>query len=223
MRASVVIFAAAIAASSAQAFVMTDVVTVPTYEVPPRGDGEVSLLLYEGGGINTRLILCPFRSFTIGGSFSVDRLVGSGDVSVRDPQICLRWNILAPERFVLPLTIGYDGQFYQVDSARVQHGLYLVSSVRFVPDTMTMDFGVSTGRLSSGGNFHAFLGARFRIGDVLSLNMEAVGNAEVLQVNAGCTVVLAYHLTLDLILNSVLPDRDPVDRQLRINFFSRLF
>jgi len=223
MKKRVIVGMFVVAVSSAHSFVMTDVVTVPTYEVPSRGDGQVSLLLYEGGGVNTRLILCPFRSFTIGGSFGVDRLIGTGDVAVRDPQICLRWNVLAAERFALPLSIGYDGQLYQVDTARVQHGLYAVSAVRFVPDTVVLDFGLSTGRLSGEADLHAFLGARFMIGQVLSLTIEAVGTTDVMQVNAGCTIALAEYLTVDLILNSVLPDRDPIDRQLRINFFSRLF
>jgi len=212
-----------VAVSSAYAFVMTDVITAPTYEVPGRGDGQVSLLLYEGGGINTRLILCPFQSFTIGGSLSVDHFIGTGDVTVRDPQICVRWNILSADRFALPLSIGYDGQWYQVDDSQVQHGLYAVSAVRFVPGTVVLDFGLSTGRLSGGAALHAFLGTRFMIAQVLSLTVEAVGNTDAMQVNAGCTIALAEYLTLDLILNSVLPDRDPIDRRLRINFFSRLF
>jgi hypothetical protein len=155
----------------------TSLIDIPSASVLDRGNFSVKTRFYSGGGVLTNVEVGVLDPLTLGASFMVDNLIGSGDnVKMIKPEMQIKFRFYDGGYYIPALALGYDGQGYFYDRRREEYmqkgkGLYIVGTKEMIfPNLMThIGFNIPD---YNDGYLYSFLGFNYNLEDKINLMME---------------------------------------------------
>ena len=197
----------------------------PTADILDAGTYSTSFRLYSEGGLQSRLLVGPFRRVNLGLTFDMQHLIGSGSPHMINPAIEFKVRAFDGTDILPALALGYDGQGY-LYQASTKHflddrrGLYFVGSHEILLPDLEVHAGVNCPDVEDAKAF-GFIGSTYRLTNAFAflLEYDNIRDAPTNRVNIGGRFWVTPSFNVDLAARNVGRDAvDGAERILRLNY-----
>lgn len=204
---------------------MIEAVDVPTSDVLDAGTYATNFRLYSQGGLQSRLLIGPFRRVNLGITFDVQRLIGGGSPHMINPAIEFKVRAFDGTDALPALALGYDGQGYLYQESTKhflddRRGFFAVVSHEILLPDLELHAGVNVPDTDD-PKVYGFLGSTYRITTAFAFLVEYdnIRNAPGNRVNIGGRFWVTPSFNVDLAARNVGRDgADGAERILRLNY-----
>ncbi|MBI3551994.1 MAG: hypothetical protein HY077_05695 [Elusimicrobia bacterium] len=187
-----------------------DLIDAPTSAVLDYGGYSSRTRFFSRGGMLQYVSFGVYQGLNIGGSLTIDSLIGSGTVvRARAPNAQVKWRFYDGDHWLPSLALGYDGQGYIYNSTsrrynNRQRGFYVVATqelglpgLQAHPSLNISDF--------DGNAFFASLPFSYDIKDkvLLMLEWDNIQNFLDSRLNAGFRVFITSHFAADFSVRAI--------------------
>ncbi len=187
-----------------------NVIDAPTSAVLDYGGYSSVSRFYSGGGVLEYVSFGVFQNLNIGGSLSMDSIIGSDrNVRLRAPDAQVKYRFYEGDRWFPSFAVGYDGQGYDYNSTdkrynNKQRGFYVVGTqelgvpgLEVHPSMNISDF--------DGNSFYGSIPFSYNIQDKVSLLAEwdNIQNFYDSRLNMGVRAYLTPHFHLDFAVRRI--------------------
>lgn len=206
----------------------TYVIDTPTTGMLDYGGYNLNFRLFSDGGVLTRLDFGVFRMVNLGFGWEMSQVIGTQDVSVAPPGLCLKIRPFEGGMVLPEFVIGFDGQgyFYDRDISEFTHkerGIFMAlgREMLFPGFKATLGCNISdfkTNKIMGFSNVFINLEEKF----VLLIELDNIHYAPENRVSFGFRFSITEDLTVDLAGRDVgaPADRD-TERIVRVNYLGR--
>lgn len=155
----------------------TELIDVPTAGILDYYGFLFKSRFYSDGGVLGAINFGVQERLNLGASMILDKLIGSDDpISLRQPQIQVKYRFYDGGYYIPALAIGYDGQGYYYDRTAKKYmekgrGLYLVGSKEVLLPGLSLHGGLNVSDFDR-EYLYGFLAASYTLEDQMAFMME---------------------------------------------------
>ncbi len=155
----------------------TELIDVPTAGILDYYGFLFKSRFYSDGGLLGAINFGVQERLNLGASMTVDKLVGSDDpISLRQPQILVKYRFYDGGYYIPALAVGYDGQGYYYNSTSKKYmekgrGLYLVGSKEVLLPGLSLHGGFNVSDFDR-EYLYGFLAASYTLEDQVAFMAE---------------------------------------------------
>jgi|GEM_PF-955099 len=202
-----------------------EIVDTPTTEVLDNETLNISLRIYQNGGVLTKFLFSITHRINIGLSIDCDNIIGKEKIDVHQPQMQVKVRFFDGNMYFPSLLFGYDSQGYVYDSSTgkyttPQKGLYLVGTKEIFLPGLELHAGINIYDFEK-DTLYSFLGWTLKLLNdklIILSEIDNIRNISEVRVNIGLRMSVAQNLAVEISTRNINRTSNMVERILRLYY-----